>query len=161
MMFPKQKDVDTFYGNPRGLNGKINLVWKRANIVTIIPPWLIYGDNGKLLKGIECHRKVAPTLTLIFDEIWSLFQKKQAAIHAIGLDKFNGSLVYREKRSGNGLSMHAYGIAFDFNAGENVYGSHKMSMNSKVVAIFEKYGAVWGGRWSHPDGMHFQFAHVA
>jgi hypothetical protein len=33
-------------------------------------------------------------------------------------------------------------------------------MDPRVVAIFEKWGFRWGGRWTKPDGMHFELAAV-
>nr|WP_310556777.1 M15 family metallopeptidase [Flavobacterium sp.] len=30
-------------------------------------------------------------------------------------------------------------------------------MPQKIVAIFEKYGFIWGGNWTHYDTMHFEY----
>ena len=27
----------------------------------------------------------------------------------------------------------------------------------ELIAIFEKYGFIWGGRWYHFDTMHFEY----
>jgi hypothetical protein len=27
----------------------------------------------------------------------------------------------------------------------------------EIVAIFERHGFIWGGRWSHFDTMHFEY----
>jgi hypothetical protein len=31
-------------------------------------------------------------------------------------------------------------------------------MDPRVVSIMEKWGFRWGGRWSPPDGHHFELA---
>lgn len=54
------------------------------------------------------------------------------------------------------LSPHAWGVAFDINAAQNVTGS-KPNQDRKMVKIFEKWGLRWGGRFPLPDGMHFEF----
>jgi hypothetical protein len=63
-------------------------------------------------------------------------------------------------------SPHGYGIAIDLNlafsdywywqphAGPLVYRNR---MPEEIVAIFEKHGFIWGGKWSHFDTMHFEF----
>ncbi len=33
----------------------------------------------------------------------------------------------------------------------------KPVFNDKVVAILEKNGFIWGGKWNHYDTMHFEF----
>ncbi|CAN5846264.1 hypothetical protein BH23ACT12_BH23ACT12_16650 [soil metagenome] len=57
------------------------------------------------------------------------------------------------------LSKHAWGLAIDLNVYDNPEGS-KPKMDPRVVAIFEKWGFRWGGRWTKPDGMHFELAAV-
>jgi hypothetical protein len=31
------------------------------------------------------------------------------------------------------------------------------SIPNTIVAIFEKYGFIWGGKWYHYDTMHFEY----
>jgi hypothetical protein len=61
-----------------------------------------------------------------------------------------------ERNPHNSISLHTWGIAIDINAAENPVnnGNHQ---DMRVVAIFKKWGFVWGGDWSSPkDPMHFQ-----
>jgi hypothetical protein len=30
-------------------------------------------------------------------------------------------------------------------------------MPEEIVAIFEKHGFIWGGKWYHFDTMHFEY----
>ena len=66
------------------------------------------------------------------------------------------------------MSMHAYAAAIDINTKETTYwqwvkpgagGVHAWSNNipPEIVAIFEKHGFIWGGRWYHFDTMHFEY----
>lgn len=59
------------------------------------------------------------------------------------------------------LSVHSWGIAFDINATLNGYGAETPRLGCpgtvrRLVPIFERWGFQWGGRWSTPDGMHFE-----
>ena len=65
-------------------------------------------------------------------------------------------------------SAHGSGIAIDIAvrhahywrwskpgaAGRYVY---RNSIPAEIVAIFEKHGFIWGGRWYHYDTMHFEY----
>ncbi|HTV71693.1 MAG TPA: M15 family metallopeptidase [Rhizobiaceae bacterium] len=66
------------------------------------------------------------------------------------------------------MSMHAYGAAIDLNTKYSAYwrwqkpgadGLYKWTnqIPPEIVAIFEKHGFVWGGRWYHFDTMHFEY----
>ena len=63
-------------------------------------------------------------------------------------------------------SPHSYGIAIDLNTAFSDYwywGPHdgpihyRNRMPEEIVAIFEKHGFIWGGKWYHFDTMHFEF----
>jgi hypothetical protein len=64
-------------------------------------------------------------------------------------------------------SMHGWGAAIDINpafgdywlwhrtAGDGpVYVNH---IPPEIVAVFERHGFIWGGRWVHFDTMHFEY----
>lgn len=63
-------------------------------------------------------------------------------------------------------SMHAYGAAIDLNTAYSAYwkwnkagaeGTWSNRIPQEIVAIFEKHGFIWGGRWYHYDTMHFEY----
>jgi hypothetical protein len=63
-------------------------------------------------------------------------------------------------------SAHGYGIAIDLNTAFSDYWfwrPHKARVDyrnrlpQEIVAIFEKHGFIWGGKWYHFDTMHFEF----
>ncbi len=66
------------------------------------------------------------------------------------------------------VSAHGHGIAIDIAtahahywrwskpdaAGRPVY---RNEIPAEIVAVFEKHGFIWGGRWYHFDTMHFEY----
>jgi hypothetical protein len=64
-------------------------------------------------------------------------------------------------------SMHAWGAAIDINPAYSDYwlwhrtpGGMPAYVNRippELVAVFERYGFIWGGRWAHFDTMHFEY----
>jgi hypothetical protein len=63
-------------------------------------------------------------------------------------------------------SAHGYGIAIDLNPAFSDYwywrarqGAivYRNRMPAEIVAIFEKHGFIWGGKWHHFDTMHFEY----
>jgi hypothetical protein len=63
-------------------------------------------------------------------------------------------------------SPHGYGIAIDLNTTFSDYWywrphdgaiTYRNRMPEEIVAIFERQGFIWGGKWYHFDTMHFEF----
>ena len=63
-------------------------------------------------------------------------------------------------------SPHGYGIAIDLNLAFSDYWfwrphsgaiRYRYRMPAEIVAIFEKHGFIWGGKWYHFDTMHFEY----
>jgi hypothetical protein len=79
-----------------------------------------------------------------------------------------GTFIWRTIAGTNRLSPHSWGIAIDLNPRHGAYwlGSNKRGSEveklrgnypQEIVAIFEKHGFIWGGKWSHFDLMHFEY----
>ena len=118
--------------------------WVRRNIVRRPMP---------LLKGeVICHRMMVDQLYGALNEI-----QQQGLGHLIDPSQYGGCWVARhiDWSPSRPLSMHAWGLAADFNVSTNGLGM-KPQLDPRIVAIFDKWGFVWGGRWSRPDGMHFE-----
>ena len=81
--------------------------------------------------------------------------------HLLDADDFGGCWVPRhlDWDATRGLSLHAWGIAFDVNVRANPYGS-RPQLDPRLVHVFERYGFNWGGRWREPDGMHFELGEL-
>jgi hypothetical protein len=63
-------------------------------------------------------------------------------------------------------SPHGYGIAIDLNTAFSDYWYwrqhdgpvlYRNRLPEEIVAIFEKHGFIWGGKWYHYDTMHFEY----
>lgn len=79
-----------------------------------------------------------------------------------------GSFNWRRIAGADRLSTHSFGIAVDLNvdlggywrwsaAREGHVGQYDNRMPADLVAAFERYGFIWGGKWHHYDGMHFEY----
>ena len=58
--------------------------------------------------------------------------------------------------SGGFLSRHSFGIAIDVNPSTNPFGGTP-TMDARIVEILAGHGFSWGGTWTRPDGMHFEW----
>jgi hypothetical protein len=125
-----------------GIAIAVDPAWRRANIAAQPVP---------LLGNVTCHRKILPLLTAAMNEVRALGLSRL-------INSFSGCYSPRMQVSDDGeLSRHAFGIAVDINAGANPYGA-KPTQDLRLVHIMERWGFTWGGRWSVPDGMHFEFS---
>jgi hypothetical protein len=119
----------------------------RARLPDFLP---LSWDKRQRINSFACHRLlVAP------------FESAFAAVHERGLwhllEDFGGCYNDRTARGLQKKSTHAWGIAVDVAVGSNPLGA-KPKLDSRIVTIFEDRGFYWGGRFSRPDGMHFQYA---
>lgn len=107
-------------------------------------------------KKLWMHRKVAP--------VFAASMQDAEALGLLGkLNEYNGCYVPRHMgwTPGRPLSCHSWGIAVDFDASTNGYGTqlHNARINRDFVRLMEERGWTWGGRWTgaYCDAMHFQF----
>jgi hypothetical protein len=164
--WPLQRNVDEFYGDPRGANGTYNPRWAAANIAHVHCPWPLYVGppaQRKAAPYIQIHRLCSASLERVLSVIRLKLSDDQ--IHQLGYDVYDGSFNYRPIRGKKAgiLSMHSYAIAVDFDAADNPYRSkkHRFNENSPIVQAFEAEGWTWGGRWLlATDAMHFQAARI-
>ncbi len=154
---------------PRGLSGIIQTfgnIWDYArDDATADPKWEarfmaratlpfpipLDWDPSKSANGIRCHKLIAPLLEAVFADV--LAKGLRSSVKTYG-----GGYVWRMKRNATKPSTHSWGIAIDLNARTNPMGAAG-DMDPGLVALFEGYGFVWGGRWSgrSKDPMHFQY----
>jgi hypothetical protein len=126
---------------------KIDPTWVQRNIVTIEIP---------NLGTARCHRAMVPQLMAALREV------QEAGLYGhFRRDQFAGCFMPRHIlwNPDRGLSMHAWGLAIDFNSVDNAFGKRPV-MDPRIVRIFERWGFEWGGHWSTPDGMHFQLSRI-
>lgn len=71
------------------------------------------------------------------------------------LKTFDGCWNVRKMTSGRSYSVHSWGLALDFNAASNSYGSD-WSFSDEFIKGWADHGWESGTLWRTPDGMHFQ-----
>ncbi len=75
---------------------------------------------------------------------------------------FSGSYACRLIRgSSSTWSLHSWAVAVDFDAAANCLGcpteDTEIGHEPEFVRAFTRFGFVWGGTWSRPDAMHFEY----
>ena len=107
------------------------------------------------LNGVDKH------LRAVSDEIDALPEIIKRAAYPIA-----GTYNCRAVADTGQPSPHSYGIAIDLNTAVSDYWYwlphggpivYRNRMPTEIVAIFEKHGFIWGGKWFHFDTMHFEF----
>jgi hypothetical protein len=122
--------------------------WRQAWIVTVDFP---------LVGPTRCHRMVIPYVRGALTEIESA-----GLGHLLDRGDFQlagGCYNARLNRGGDpgfSLSRHSWGVAIDFNPSSNRYGTEP-ELAPEIVAVFRRWGFSWGGTWTVPDGMHFEW----
>lgn len=104
-----------------------------------------------LLGRFTCHRAVFPPVIDAMRELRA--QGLAGAIHNFA-GCYNARTVLRS-RTGP-ISHHSWGAALDINSIRNPYGEPPRQ-HPRLVATMEAHGFTWGGRWTVPDGMHFEY----
>jgi peptidoglycan L-alanyl-D-glutamate endopeptidase CwlK len=84
------------------------------------------------------------------------------------VNKLAGTFYWRDVAGTERLSPHSFGIAIDINTqyadywqwdapNPNQEFHYKNRIPPEIIAIFEKHGFIWGGKWYHYDTMHFEY----
>lgn len=126
----------------------VDRAWREAWIVTVDFP---------IVGVTRCHRMVVPYIRAALDEV-----ERSGLAEELDRTDFQiagGCYNPRFNRGGDpgySLSRHSWGIAVDFNPSTNQYGDQP-TLSLEIVEIFRRWGFSWGGGWSVPDGMHFEW----
>jgi len=119
--------------------------WVAANIRTETVP---------ILGQVTCHKVMLPQFRAALIEI-----VQRGLADEINPGEYAGCYYPRFIAGSTSLSLHSWGIAFDVNVPGNLRGTVG-EIDRDVVAIFEKWGFAWGGRWRYTDPMHFELARL-
>lgn len=133
-------------------DGTIDVAWEQVLTAVVLPqPLPLSWDFKTRVSRVRCHRVMAVPLGAVFFELHHRGLWKE-------LHEYGGCYEFRTQRgSAEKLSLHAFGAAIDLNPSTNQQG-RRGDIQPSVVAVFEAHGFTWGGRWTRPDPMHFQFA---
>ncbi|MDO6728621.1 M15 family metallopeptidase [Marinovum sp. 2_MG-2023] len=122
-----------------------------------------YPGPGRATYLMTDRHGVACQLAAAMAEI----SQSDAAVHA-SLRNVGGSFNWRVIAGTTRLSAHSFGIALDLNTKYGGYwrwggvpegqaGEYRNGIPETVVRSLERYGFIWGGKWHHYDGMHFEY----
>lgn len=141
-----------------------------SNLVNVpVPSNYPLKYEGKPVKTIRIHKLVKDNLAKALQEIADFYEKKYGSVEeavkqAPAIYNYSGSYNFRKTTTGTVYSMHAYGLALDFDAENNTYSMKKNKARlarpeyKEFFDILEKYGCYSLGRRSDLDWMHAQFA---
>ncbi|WP_214072762.1 M15 family metallopeptidase [Mucilaginibacter sp. dw_454] len=86
------------------------------------------------------------------------------------LSNIGGTFNWRYIAGTRRQSLHSFGMTLDINTkyadywqwtckctDENVRIDYKNRIPAIIIATFEKFGFIWGGKWYHYDTMHFEY----
>jgi hypothetical protein len=122
--------------------------WVDASIARVSVP---------ILGPVTCNRALIPQLRGALLELVA-----EGLSRLVDPGGFGGcySARFINRNPDTGISHHSWGVAVDINVPENRFGQTP-HQDPRLVAIFERWGFTWGGRWILPDGMHFEFVEFA
>lgn len=146
-------EIKALYGDPLPLvkdDGTVSILWEYRMSAIALPGPVPLGWMPSV------KTKTARFNQAIGEEVERVFYALRACGAWDHVVTFDGAYTWRSKRDSKKLSMHAYGGAVDFNAATNKLGTEG-DMHPLIVQAFESHGWTWGGRWSRPDPMHFQW----
>jgi hypothetical protein len=134
-----------------------------GDAVLVDPAWRdewIVSVDFPLVGVTRCHRMVVPYIRGALAEVEAL-----GLAQHLDRDDFQlagGCWNARFNRGGDpgfSLSRHSWGTAIDFNPSTNRYGEEP-TLPLEIVEVFRRWGFSWGGTWTVPDGMHFEWARL-
>jgi hypothetical protein len=115
--------------------------WVASHITTVTVP---------ILGNVTCNKLIFPQLKAALRDVLA-----QGLADKIHRSEYAGCYYPRFIAGSTTLSNHAFGLALDLNVPGNQRGTVG-EMDRAVVAIFERFGFTWGGRWRYTDPMHFE-----
>jgi hypothetical protein len=87
--------------------------------------------------------------------LWRAFKNLVVRGLTTELQTYDGCFNIRRMKGGNSWSVHSWGLAVDFNAGDNPFGG-PVNFSDEFIRCFADAGFESGALWHRPDGMHFQ-----
>lgn len=156
-----EKNLSRMFGSPSSRDP-----FPQKNLTTID-----FGEFASFLGHVQTFNN--KPFTSIYGH-WLLEEPLKKALRLVcdrGLAKelktYDGCWNIRPKKSGQGLSVHSWGLALDFNAdtcpfqdpSSPTWPDLVRDMSDDFVRCFAEAGFEWGGLWkSVHDPMHFQLA---
>jgi hypothetical protein len=117
------------------------------------PTWVarhITTEEVPILGAVTCNKAIFKQLRAALREV-----VETGLADRIHPGQYAGCYYPRFIAGTTQLSNHSFGLALDLNVPGNQRGTVG-EMDRGVVAIFERFGFTWGGRWGYTDPMHFE-----
>lgn len=122
----------------------------------------VAAPNGEIFRVTTKHN-VACQLSVAFAAVAMDGVDYRKVFEAPG-----GGFNWRVVSGTSHLSPHSFGIAIDVNPQLGQYwkwtgrpegdaGTYTNKIPMSLVQTMERYGFIWGGKWHHYDGMHFEY----
>lgn len=148
--FPTYKDIKTLYGEAA------------SSLKTMLIPFemKLAWDVSVKVKKITCHRKVAPSLLGVLEDLLEHYSAN--GLRQLGIDLYGGCFNKRKMRGGSSLSTHSWGAAIDLHPAQNqLRWNHKKALFARkeykfLLEAFTAEGWVSLGLEKDYDWMHFQ-----
>ena len=152
--WPRQADVEKVFG----------AVGQNQTMLELPYPMKLAWDLRQPVKRFSIHEKVHDSAARCFARIADAYDAE--ARRLTGMDLFGGCLNVRKMRGGSAWSMHAWGIAIDFDPARNQlkWGRDKARLAlpdcRTFWRIWEEEGWLSLGRARDYDWMHIQAARL-
>ncbi len=149
----KQRDVERRFGPAGGAQctaGRVDLPYEMR----------IAWNLADTIQSFACHEAVAVSVERVLGRVASAYAPE--TIKLLGLDLWGGCFNFRKKRGGSTLSMHAFGVAIDWDPERNqLKWDHTRARLAKADAeewwkCWEAEGWLSLGRARDFDWMHVQ-----
>lgn len=153
-VWPRQKDVPSFYGKVGANQTKIALPY----------PMRLAWDKSSVVRSFSIHQKAHDSAQRALTKIHTAYGEQK--IKDLRLDLFGGCLNVRKMRGGKAWSMHSWGIAIDFDPENNPF---RMERDKAPLARkeYEPFWRAWEeegwlslGRERNFDWQHVQAARL-
>lgn len=154
VQWPRQANVSSFFG-PMGLG---------QTQIEVPFDMVLAWDRSTRLRRMTLHEQVASSALRALTQIAQTYSATERS--ALGLNLFGGSLNVRNMRGGKAYSMHAWGIAIDFDPERNqlTWKSPRARLSQADAIPFwqawEAEGWLSLGRARDFDWMHVQAARL-
>ncbi len=152
--WPRQANARQAFGEPGA----------RLITVTLPYPMRLSWEPATVVRRMSIHRDVAASAVRVLERAAAHYG--EAGLKELGLDLFGGCYNNRAMRGGTALSMHAYGVALDFDPDRNQlrWGRDRARLARPDAApwwdMWEAEGWVSLGRAANYDWMHVQAARL-
>jgi hypothetical protein len=125
---------------------RIDPAFVRRHIVTRQVP---------ILGSVTCHRAMMGPLRAALGEL-----ARRGLSRLVDPGDYAGCYAPRRIQPRGQLSLHAWGVAIDLNAGANPFLG-RSRQDPRLVRTMERHGFTWGGDWpTRPDPMHFELRNL-